>query len=168
VFGAIGVGVMLVGGWQGENFAVVLLALGSGAAYAGVLAFLRHLRDEDPAWLVVQNHLGAAIVLVPLVLSLPLPSAAQLGWLGLFGAVQMGLPYLLIARGLRGVSAQEASTLTLIEPILNPVWAYLVVPGKERPTLATWIGGAFILAGIVIRYWPFGGQSRTSSTSSME
>ena len=166
--GLAGVAVMVADGWQGESLDVVLLALGSGVTYAGVLIFLRVLRDESGAWLTVQNHLGAALALVPLMISLPMPSAGQLAWLGLFGAVQMGLPYWLMARGLRGVSAQEAGTLTLIEPLLNPLWAFLVVPGKERPTLATWIGGAFILAGIAARYWPLSRHSRSSSTSSIE
>lgn len=167
LLGAVGIGIMVVAGWQGENLAVVLLAMGSGLAYAGVLVFLHVLRNESATWLTVQNHLGAAVVLLPLVSQLPLPSPGQLAWLALFGAVQMGLPYVLIARGLRGVSAQEAGTLTLLEPILNPLWAYLVVPGKETPGVATLIGGAFILGGLAIRYWPARSQSRNSSTSSI-
>jgi DME family drug/metabolite transporter len=168
VLGAIGIGVMVISGWQGENLAVVLLALGSGLAYAGVLVFLKVLRNESATWLTVQNHLGAALVLLPLMTQLPVPSHAQLAWLALFGTVQMGLPYILIARGLRGISAQEAGTLTLLEPILNPLWAYLVVPTKETPTVATIIGGAFILGGLVVRYWPARNQSRSSSTSAIE
>jgi len=168
VLGVVGVAVMVADGWHGESLDVVLLALGSGAMYAGVLIFLRVLRDASPAWLVVQNHLGAALVLVPLIATLPVPSGGQLAWLALFGTVQMGLPYLLMARGLQGVSAQEAGTLTLLEPLLNPLWAFLVVPGKERPTQATWIGGAFILAGLACRYWPNRTQNRISSTSAIE
>jgi drug/metabolite transporter (DMT)-like permease len=77
-----------------------------------------------------------------------------LAWLFLFGAVQMGLPYWLMARGLRAVGPNEAGTLTLLEPLLNPVWAYLVSPATERPKPATLVGGALILAGIAYRYWP--------------
>jgi drug/metabolite transporter (DMT)-like permease len=158
--GLAGVAVMVLDGWQGENVDVVLLALGSGVTYAGVLIFLRVLRDESPVWLTVQNHLGAALVLLPLIVNLPAPSGAQLAWLALFGAVQMGLPYVLMARGLSSVSAQEAGTLTLLEPLLNPLWAFLVLPDKERPTPATWIGGAFILAGLICRYWPRTGKKK--------
>lgn len=168
LLGLIGVGVMVADGWRGEQLDVVLLALGSGVMYAGVLMFLRGLRDESPAWLTVQNHLGAALLLTPLVVALPSPSGGQLAWLALFGAVQMGLPYVLMARGLSNVSAQEAGTLTLLEPLLNPLWAYVVVPEKEKLTLTTCIGGAFILGGIAVRYWPRGTQTRNSSTSSIE
>ena len=84
-----------------------------------------------------------------------LPTWPQLGWLALFGTLQMGLPYLLMARGLRSVGPQEAGTLTLLEPILNPLWAYLVAPEKEKPTVHILVGGGCILAALAYRYWPF-------------
>ena len=68
--------------------------------------------------------------------------------------VQLGLPYFLIARGLRVVSAQEAGAITLLEPLLNPLWAYLVAPEVEQPRLYTIVGGSFILGGLLWRYWP--------------
>jgi DME family drug/metabolite transporter len=133
---------------------VIGLALGSGVAYAGVLLWLRVLRNESSRWLTVLNHLGSALVLLPDAARFGLPTPGQLGWLFVFGAVQMGLPYWLMARGLRGISPNEAGTLSLLEPILNPLWAYLVSPAEELPGAWTWIGGAFILSGIAYRYWP--------------
>ena len=53
----------------------------------------------------------------------------------------MGLAYWLVARGLRVVSAQEAGIITLLEPILNPIWAYLVSPRTEVPSPFTLMGG---------------------------
>src|SRR5262249_4485995 len=58
----------------------------------------------------------------------------------------------LVARGLRSVSPQEAGTLTLIEPLLNPVWAYLI--SGEVPSPWTLVGGGFILGALAWRYWP--------------
>lgn len=167
-FGTLGVAVIVAAGWHNEQISIVALALGSGIGYAGVLLFLRNLRDCSPAWLTVQNHLGAALVLLPLMRNVDVPSTGQLAWLALFGAVQMGLPYVLMARGLQRVSAQEAGTLTLLEPLLNPVWAFLVAPGHESPSAATLGGGALILTGLLIRYWPRADHDRISSTSSIE
>jgi drug/metabolite transporter (DMT)-like permease len=65
----------------------------------------------------------------------------------LFGTVQMGMAYLLMARGLKYVSPQEAGTLTLLEPILNPLWAYLVSPEREKLTIYIVVGGICILGG---------------------
>jgi drug/metabolite transporter (DMT)-like permease len=151
---AAGVAVILAGGWGGDDAAVVSLALASGVFYAAVLIGLRAFAAESPRWLTVLNHLSAAAILVPWAARLPLPSPGQLAWLALFGAVQMGLPYLLMARGLQTVSAREAGMLTLLEPLLNPLWAFLVAPATEQPPAATWLGGALILAGLAYRYRP--------------
>ena len=60
----------------------------------------------------------------------------------------------LVARGLRHVSPHEAGIITLLEPLLNPLWAYLITPEKDTPTPAMWLGGGLILAALVWRYVP--------------
>ena len=85
------------------------------------------------------------------------PSPAQLVTLFLFGSLQMALPYWLVARGLRRLSTQEAGMLTLLEPLFNPLWAFLVYPQlSEIPSIYTLIGGGCILAALAWRYWPTG------------
>jgi hypothetical protein len=59
-----------------------------------------------------------------------------------------------MARGLRVVSPQEAGVITLLEPLLNPLWAYHVSPETETPTVFTLVGGALILSALAWRYWP--------------
>jgi drug/metabolite transporter (DMT)-like permease len=156
VGGLLGVGIIICGGWKDAQLPVVAIALGSGVAYAGVILCLRVLRGVDAPWLTVLNHLCGALALVPLLwfLAAPSPSRQQLVVLFFFGAIQMGLPYWLMARGLRSVGPQEAGTITLLEPLLNPVWAYLVAPKTEVPSLFTLAGGACILGALLWRYWP--------------
>jgi len=141
-----------VGGWQGGQLSVVWIALVSGLGYAAVMIFLRVLRDVSSRWLTVVNHLFGGLVLLPLVLTQPSPSPTQFLVLFIYGAVQMGIPYWLVARGLRSVSPQEAGTITLLEPILNPLWAYLVA--AETPSWFEFVGGAFIIGALAWRYWP--------------
>lgn len=152
--GTLGIALILYGGWRGEQAVVLLLALGSGLTYAMVLLGLRLMRDVSAVWLTAVNHLVGAAALVPFVYHLPLPSLPQVGWLVLFGTLQMGLAYLLMAQGLKTVGPAEAGTLTLLEPLLNPLWAYLVAPEKESPTWWMLAGGACILGGLLYRYWP--------------
>jgi drug/metabolite transporter (DMT)-like permease len=113
------------------------------------------LRAASSNWLTVWNHLGAALFLLPAALwqgtSLTSP---QVGVLAVFGVVQLGFPYWLMARGLRVVSPQEAGILALLEPLLNPLWAFLAAPEAEAPTIYTFAGGACILGALVWRYWP--------------
>jgi len=59
-----------------------------------------------------------------------------------------------MARGLRAVNSQEAGVITLLEPLLNPLWAYVVAPEKESPTAYTLAGGVLILGALAWRYWP--------------
>ena len=152
--GGAGIAVIIAGGWQEAQLSVIALGLGSGFTYAGVLLCLRVLRNSPSGLLTVLNHLLGGLVLLPLVLVLapPAPTAAQWALLLFFGAVQMGLPYFLVARGLRSVSPQEAGTITLLEPLLNPLWVYLVV--GETPSPWTLAGGALILGALAWRYWP--------------
>jgi drug/metabolite transporter (DMT)-like permease len=71
-----------------------------------------------------------------------------------FGSVQLAAPYWLFARSLRAVSPQEAGIITLLEPVLNPVWAYLIAPHKDTPTVWTVTGGLLLLVALGWRYLP--------------
>jgi drug/metabolite transporter (DMT)-like permease len=62
----------------------------------------------------------------------------------------MALPYVLFARGLRRIPGHEATSIGLIEPILNPVWVFLA--WGERPAWWTILGGGLIMVGLVIRF----------------
>jgi drug/metabolite transporter (DMT)-like permease len=161
--GLCGIAVIVLGGWHGGDITVIAIALGSGFTYACVLIGLRVLRDLSSNWLTVWNHLAGALVLLPLLLSLRPPTLPQLTLLFFYGSLQMGLPYWLMARGLRVVSPQEAGTITLLEPLLNPIWAYLVSPETELPGPFTFVGGAMILGALAWRYWPRYNDRRSGS-----
>jgi drug/metabolite transporter (DMT)-like permease len=82
-----------------------------------------------------------------------LPSAAQTLFLCGFGVIQMAVPYVLFARGLRDISTAEAGLIALVEPILNPIWVVLAV--GEWPAVPTLMGGLLLLGGLAYRYWPW-------------
>jgi drug/metabolite transporter (DMT)-like permease len=156
VAGLAGMGIIICGGWETAQLAVIAIGLGSGVTFAGIILCLRVLRTASSKWLTVVNHICGALLILPFVIYLnprP-PTLPQLLVLFVFGAVQLGFPYLLVAKGMRSVSPQEAGTITLLEPLLSPLWAYLVSPATELPSPYTMIGGAFILGGLGWRYWP--------------
>jgi drug/metabolite transporter (DMT)-like permease len=151
--GLLGIGIIVAGGWQEGEMFVIGIGLASGVFYACVILCLRVLRNMPALWLTVWNHLFSGLVLVPLILSLRPPTAGQFVVLMLFGVLQMSAAYWLMARGLQAVSPQEAGTLTLLEPLLNPIWTYFMA--GETPSRWTFIGGGIILAALAWRYWPF-------------
>ncbi|WZO98960.1 DMT family transporter [Isosphaeraceae bacterium EP7] len=134
----------------------ILLGLTSGIAYAAVVVGLRALRDLDPLWtsaagnLVAAATLGAWLLLTAGAITVPTPG--QVPVLVAFGAIQLAIPYVLFARGLRTIHAPEAALLGLLEPVLSPIWVILFV--GEYPELATVVGGVFLLAGVAVRYLP--------------
>jgi|SRR5579883_597793 len=143
---------------------ILLMATGSGVFYAGVILLLRFLRAESSAWLTVLNMLGSGAVFLGYEFFtrgtdatldwLSAPTWRQLVFIAVFGAFQMAVPYWLFTRGLQSVSPQEAGIITLLEPVLNPVWAYLITSGREAPTPWTLAGGGVLLAALAWRYWP--------------
>ena len=154
VFGLLGVGTIL--GFElfhspSHNAAGLVCAVVSGITYAGVVVSMGRLQKENSAWLIALNHAVAAAVLLPWMFYLGRwPSAGQFVVLLAFGGLQMGVPYVLLARGLRAISAQEVVAIGLIEPVLVPVWVYLVWGIK-----ASWwtaVGASLILTGLVLRY----------------
>ena len=132
----------------------VLMGLVSGMAYAGVVISVRALRDLESTWLIALNHLVTAAILLPFVLSQTTwPVDGQWGWLVAFGVLQMGLPYVLFAMGLRSISGHQASFIVLIEPVLVPLWVWLAWhrdPMYQPPAWWTFVGGAIILAGLIV------------------
>ena len=100
---------------------------------------------------VVAGNVLACLACLPM--ALPVAGAGAVDWLVVLylGAVQIGLAYLALTTAMPHVPALEASTLLLVEPALNPVWA-LAVHG-ERPGAASWAGGAVILAAAAVKTW---------------
>jgi drug/metabolite transporter (DMT)-like permease len=123
-----------------------LLALLSGVSFALTIAGLRWLSRgaEDSGLATVA--IGNIIAFVwGLPFALPVISATPADWMVVLylGSIQIGLAYACLTRGLRRVPALEASLLLMVEPVLNPVWAWLV--HGERPSHWALLGGALII-----------------------
>ena len=80
----------------------------------------------------------------------PIPRIGQNGpRLLLLGVVQLAIPYLLYSLAIRHVRALDASVISIIEPILNPIWVMLAT--SENPTFWSIIGGSLVLATSLTR-----------------
>ena len=151
--------ILLMEMWSGSALLATAMGILSGVSFAGVVLSMRQLRKVDPAWLITLNHTATVLLLAPWVWATPsveMPTTSYVA-LGLFGVIQMSIPYVLFARGLRSTPSPEASVLTLIEPVLVPLWVYLAWshhPSYEAPRWWTWAGGGLILIGLLSRYLP--------------
>jgi drug/metabolite transporter (DMT)-like permease len=80
----------------------------------------------------------------------PAPHLQQNGlWLLLLGGISLGVPYLLYSRAIRDVKALDATLITMLEPILNPIWVMIAV--HERPSGWLLVGGCLVLSASLAR-----------------
>ncbi len=145
----VGITIIFVGEATSDMFGLVN-ALGAGVFYALLTLMIRRLKNCDAAALTVLNNLGSALLIFPFVLIAGglAVSGKSIGYLVFMGVVQFGLPYYLFSLGLARIKAYQASLITMAEPILVPVWAYLVV--AEVPSVTTMYGGGIVFAALVI------------------
>ena len=125
-----------------------VVALASGVSFALCIVGLRHAGSRGPAALVWGNAIGF-VTTAPFWFSGPTPAPLDLALVAYLGVFQLGLAYLLFARGLAHVPAVEASLLALLEPVLNPIWAFLFAGEVPGPWALT--GGAIILGATAWR-----------------
>lgn len=133
-----------------------LIAAAAGVSWALTLLGLRWLQRRE----AVDGDAGLSAVVVGNVMAagvaapwaFPLHGTATDALIVTYlGVVQVGLAYLLLTFGLRRVGALEASLLVLLEPTLNPAWAWLV--HDEAPGGPALAGGALIVTATALRSW---------------
>ena len=131
----------------------IVAALG-GFFFALTIMGLRWMARDDPHG---RNRSIPAVVAGNLIVfviclagALPIESSTSTDWLWIvyLGSIQVGLAYVLLTRAVRTVPAMEVSVLLLIEPVLNPVWAWWL--HGEIPSVWTIGGGALIVLAILL------------------
>ncbi len=127
------------------NFA----ALGAGFCYGLTLIGLRWLGREkgesrgSGITAVALGNLLAFLFALPFAwpfVSVTFPDLLSVSYLGV---AQIGFAYLLLTSGMKRLSALEVALLLMAEPVLNPLWAWLVQ--GEVPGPWALAGGAVIL-----------------------
>jgi drug/metabolite transporter (DMT)-like permease len=157
-----GVVVLFFGSFRpGGGEAGLALALVSGACFGLFTLWQRRLRAVDPVLLAGLNNAGVALILAGAIPWMGPVDTRSLMMLVVMGTVQIAVPYVLFTWALQRVPGPEASLLTLIEPVLNPIWVALFV--GEKPRGATVAGGALILAALVLRYTLWGKPGQPGS-----
>lgn len=127
-----------------------LLALLSGLFWAFTLIGLRWLThskitDLEPgAAAVTAGCLIACAVTLPWAVPVSAGRGADLLTVLYLGGVGVALVFILLSRAMNQVTAIEAGLLLLIEPVLNPLWSWLL--HGEPPGVPALVGGGIILA----------------------
>jgi drug/metabolite transporter (DMT)-like permease len=109
---------------------------------------MRKQKNESPLETIILGNLITGLVGLPFMFE-SMPNA--LSWFGLIflGLVQLGLSYVLYSEAIKHVTALEAILIPGIEPILNPIWVFLIL--GEAPGKWALVGGFIVLISVTIR-----------------
>jgi drug/metabolite transporter (DMT)-like permease len=130
------------------------LALASGVSYALMLAGLRWLgkrHGESALATVVAGNIAAFLIALPMALPVVHIAAGDVLVILYLGAIQVGLAYWCLTRGMRHVPVFEATTMLQVEPAMNPVWTWLA--HGEIPNKWAIAGGAVIVSATLLNAW---------------
>ena len=132
-----------------------LLAVISGLCWALTVCGLRWLSGKpgrgSPIAAVAWGNLMAFLLALPFALPLGSHSLAEWSLLVYLGVFQIAVAYVLVTSAIAHIPALEASMILLLEPVLNPVWAWLLQ--GEVPGIWAILGGAIILGATTARSW---------------
>ena len=131
-----------------EGFWGNICAIVGGMAFAWVVLCLRKQKGVSPLQTVLLGNILAAAAGLPFMFE-SMPSLSSWIALSLSGTLQIGLAFVLYAVAIRSVSALEAILIPTIEPLLNPLWVFLVV--GEKPSMWTVIGGSIVIVSVTVR-----------------
>lgn len=122
------------------------LALLIAVVFACATVITRRFSDVRMTPATCLGTLMAACLAASLAPHLAVPMG-EMGWLFAFGALNLGLGLALFASGARLIPAAWAALLGTFEPLLAPVWVWLV--HGEVPSTRTIVGGLVVMAALV-------------------
>lgn len=124
------------------------LAVFTGLTFAGVFVLNSRPECNVPTALFI-GQAGTFLIGLPFLLLLDRSEMTALPLLsiGLLGVFQLGLSYILFQYGIRLTRPLNASLLSMIEPIMNPVWVFLIL--REKPGPPALLGACVVISAIL-------------------
>ena len=142
-----GVAVMAAGSLD-AGIAAVGLPLLLTASFAVVIVIARHRRDVSMMPATCASQVLVVVVCAPF-LTLGSVSGSDWAILAALGVGQMGLGLAFLTIGARLIPPAQVALISLLEVVLGPLWVWLAY--GERPSSATLVGGAIVVAAVVLQ-----------------
>ncbi len=171
---AVGLSLFFLGSYQPTSSAPDpargnLFALVSGLFWALTVIGLRWLAHTGKN---TGNTASAAVTFgciiasaITLPMALPVHQSHVSDWLTVMylGTFGVALVFILLSRAMKQVTAIETGLLLLLEPALNPLWAWILQ--GENPGLPALAGGTIILTATAVHTcWPARAKAGPRST----
>jgi drug/metabolite transporter (DMT)-like permease len=148
--------VIFAGSLQSGHVRGDLFALGYALCAATYYVALRRCSEDVFLPLVLLGGVLSAAVAWPSAEPFAI-ARPHLLWLLLLGILVVPLGTLLLSYGTRDLSAPEVTLLMMLETVLGPLWAWLML--GEVPGIATLTGGTLVALVVVVH------SARTAATA---
>lgn len=126
-----------------------IIALISGLAFASFFLGMKKNYPKFQNSSIFYGNVLVAIISIPFLFSLETLKTDDFLMVTFLGVFQIALAYAFFSAGLKRIFAVEASIISMIEPVLNPVWVFIGY--GEIPSVTGIIGGIIILTSITVR-----------------
>jgi drug/metabolite transporter (DMT)-like permease len=139
---------LMVGGPGGGSALGDGLSLTMALGFAVAIVISRHRRDVSMAPATCLAQMLLVLAFLPFAAPGAVPGDDLLA-LAALGAGQIGLGLVFLTLGARLIPAAQVALISLLEVVLGPLWVWMAV--SERPSTATLVGGAVVIAAVVIQ-----------------
>jgi drug/metabolite transporter (DMT)-like permease len=147
---AIGISLFFFEQFQGGSPWGDILALASGLSFAGVF-FANRLQGASPIDSTFMGNL-LGIIFIPTIFfdKQFITHQSTLPWVMIIvmGIFQQAGGYIFFSKGIKHTPATTAGIIATLEPILNPIWVFLVI--GEFPKPLALVGGMIVLGTVLI------------------
>jgi len=124
------------------------LSVFSGMLLGGSSVFFRMMKKGNPQDAMLMGQLIVVIICIPFFfLFLPSFDATVIASISFLGIFQAGLASVTFSYGIKRISAVQAMLIATAEPILNPIWVFILI--GEKPSLTALVGGIVIIIAVV-------------------
>jgi drug/metabolite transporter (DMT)-like permease len=153
--------VVMAAGSLDAGVGAVGLPLLMTASFAAVIVIARHRRDVSMMPATCASQVLVVAVCAPFV-SLGSVTGSDWAILAALGVGQMGLGLAFLTIGARLIPPAQVALISLLEVVLGPLWVWLAY--GERPSAATLVGGAVVVAAVLVQaVGPFPTSRRATS-----
>jgi len=137
---------------QPDNWLGIWIAFFNGLILAGFLIIQKINKPEFLPGAVFLGNIVVCLITLPWFIENPFPTFQENNYLMILGFGQLGLGFALFLFGQKYLPAIESSLISMLEPLLNPVWVFIGY--GENPGYWAMIGGLVIIAALIFRlYW---------------
>jgi drug/metabolite transporter (DMT)-like permease len=126
-----------------------LVALISGITFAALFLGMKQNDQQYQQSSIFWGNILVALICLPFLSSLEVITYSDLWMVSFLGVFQIAFAYAFFASGLKRVLAVEASIISMVEPVFNPVWVFIGY--GETPSVTAIAGGIIILSAIIVR-----------------